>query len=170
MTASPVVSAQSWNGRHLKIAAVTPEERKLIIGQKVAARAYELTELRDFKPGNKDEDWRLAELEVVGPLNCGYLLFDRGLELRADAACFGEGTIEIYAEPRRLTLIGRSRNCEGGAATGMQSGKASPSQTVRSIELPFEIDPSQASAKFQGRMIVAYLPRACHEMAVSAAA
>lgn len=159
--AAPTFSTRSWNGRHLKVASATPEERKRIVRKIIATRAFQLSEAHGFEPGHALEDWRRAEAETQGPLNCGCLVLDRSLELSTDAACFGEGTIEIYVEPRRLTVCGKARECAADPGSVRAGAKTSSVSIIRKVDLPFEIDPSGISATFKGRMIQMELPKAC---------
>lgn len=167
--ATPSFSAPSWNGRHLKVASVTPEERNRIVREKIAIRAFQLSEAHGFEPGHGLEDWRKAEAEILGPLNCGCLVLDRSLKLSADAACFGEGTIEVYVEPRRLTICGKARECAADPGSVPAGTKPSSVSVIRKVDLPFEIDPSEVSATFKGRMIQMELPKACRNLTACAA-
>ncbi len=151
----PSWKSTSWNGRQLKIARVTPEERAAIIRAATAKEAFRISETRGFKPGHELEDWRRAESQVVRPLDCGFLVSDHRIELSTDAACFGEGEVEICVEPRHLTICGTERTCLPGAVS-----KFPDRPIIRTLELPIEIQPSQASAKFKGRTIEIDLPRA----------
>ncbi len=143
----------SWNGRRLKVARVTPGERAAIVRAAIAKRAFQISETRGLEPGHELEDWRRAESETVRPLNCGFLVSDHNFELSTDAACFGEGIIEICVEPRRLTVCGVERTCTREAVP-----KPPDRLTIRSLELPAEIEPSEVSASFKGRMIQMDLP------------
>ncbi len=167
--ASPSESALSWNGRRLKIASVTSEKRDQIIREAIATRAYQLSEARRFEPGHRHEDWRRAESETLGPLSCGCLVLDRSYELTADAASFGEGEIEIYAEPRRLTIRGKAQDYRATIRSIHAPEKNQAHSIIRVIELPFEIEPAEVSATFRGRMIQMDLPKACGKRAASAA-
>ncbi|HEV2523180.1 MAG TPA: DUF2934 domain-containing protein [Candidatus Acidoferrales bacterium] len=162
-------STRSWNGRRLKVASVTPEERKRIVRETIASRAFQLSEARGFEPGHGLDDWRRAEAEILGSLNCGCLVLDRSLELSTDAACFAEGTIEIYVEPRRLTICGKGRECAADPGSVQTGAKISSVSIVRNVDLPFEIDPSRVSATFKGRMIQIELPKACATLTACAA-
>jgi hypothetical protein len=166
---TPAFSTRSWNGRHLKVASVTPTERERIVREIIATRAFQLSEAHGFEPGHGLEDWRQAEAEVLRPLDCGCLVLDRSLELNTDAACFGEGTIEIYVEPKRLTVCGKAKDCPAAFGPDQPGTKGSPVSIVRKFDLPFEIDPSEVRAKFKGRMIQIELPKACKTLTACAA-
>lgn len=143
----------SWNGRRLKIARVTSGERAAVVRAAIAKRAFQISESRGLEPGHELEDWRRAESEIVRPLNCGFLVSDHNFELSTDSACFGEGEIEICVEPRRLTICGMERTRSQELVPNSASRLI-----VRSLELPAEIEPSEVSASFKGRMIQMDLP------------
>ncbi len=150
----PLFKSRSWNGRHLKITRVTPEERAGIVQAAIAKRAFQISESRGSEPGHELEDWRRAESEIPRPLNCGFIVLDHSIEVSTDAACFGEGEIGIYVEPRHLTISGTERTCMPEAVS-----KSPDRSIIRSLDLPLEIEPSEASARFRGRMIEIDLPR-----------
>jgi HSP20 family molecular chaperone IbpA len=151
----------------LKIASVTPEKREQIIRETIARRAFQLSEARKFEPGHSHEDWKHAESEIMGPLSCGCLMLDRNYVLSADAASFGEGEIEIYVEPRRLTIRGRAQDPRASTGSIYAGHKAHAYSIIRVIDLPVEIEPSEATATFRGRMIQMNLPKACEKRAAS---
>jgi HSP20 family protein len=160
----PSYEPKSRNGRHLKITHVTSDERVGIVRAAIANRAFQISESRRFEPGHELEDWRRAESEIVRPLNCGFLVSDRNIELNTDSACFGEGEIEIYVEPRRLTICGKEHTCTQEAIS-----ESAGHLIIRTFELPTEIDHSEVSARFKGRMIEIKLPRAYTKTKAAAA-
>jgi hypothetical protein len=156
----PSFIAKSWNGRHLRIRHVTAEERAAIIRDAVARRVAQNCETAGCEPNHELKDWRQAESEILRPLNCGFLVSDRGIELSTDASCFGEGEIEICLEPRHLTIFGMELNNTPEAVTESADFMPAGHAIIRTLELPFEIDPSEVSAKFKRRMIEIELPKA----------
>jgi len=159
----------SWNGRHLKITSVTQEEREGIVRGAIANRAFKISENRGFKPGRELEDWRRAESETMAPLNCGFLVTDHSIALCTDGACFGRGEIGICVEPRHLTICGTERTCMQEALPKSVGSKPADRLIIRSLELPLEIEPSEVSARFNGRMIEIELPRPFVKKRASAA-
>jgi len=155
----PSFRSSSWNGRHLKITRVTPQERARIVRDAIAKRAFQISESRGFEAGHELEDWRQAESEMLLPLNCGFIVLERSIELRTDAECFGAGEIEICVEPRHLTICGKETACPPDAAPKQADEKSAGHSMIRSLELPLEIEPSQVSARFRGRMIEIDLPK-----------
>ncbi len=149
-----------WNGRRLEIRQVTPEERATIIRDAVAKEVAQNCESCGCESGHELKDWRQAESEILHPLNCGFLVSDYSIKLSVDAAGFGEGEIEICVEPRHLTICGME--CAGAPGTLSKSAglKSASHSTIRTLELPLEIDPSQVSGEFKGRMLEIDLPKA----------
>jgi HSP20 family protein len=156
----PLFTARSWNGRHLKMTPVKTAERERIVQEAIAKRAFRISERRGFESGHELEDWRRAESEILRPLNCGFLILDRKIELSADGACFDKGEIEIFVEPRRVTICGNESVCPPEAAPRQADEKSGDRWIIRSLELPFDIEPSKAAAKFNGRLIEMDLPKA----------
>ncbi len=148
--------SKTWNGRRLVIKQVTPEERAAMIRDAIAKRAFQDREILGSRPGHELKEWRQAESEILAPLNCGFMVVDHGIELSADAVSFGEGEIEICVEPRHLTIRGKD-----GRPVPEAVADPADRSIVRTIELPIEIDPSEATAWFRGRMIQMELPKPC---------
>ncbi|HSZ19623.1 MAG TPA: DUF2934 domain-containing protein [Candidatus Acidoferrum sp.] len=157
---APFSIVKSSNGRHLRIRQVTPEERAAMIRDAVARRVAQNCETRGCEPGHELKDWRQAESEILRTLNCGFLVSDQSIELSTDAATFGVGEIEICLEPRHLTISGMDCNSTPETVTEPAGFMPDGHSIIRTLELPFEIDPSEVSARFKGRMIEIELPKA----------
>jgi HSP20 family molecular chaperone IbpA len=154
------LSRQIWNGRKLKISAVNPSEQTQRMRDAVGRRAYQLYQNRGFRPGQELQDWRRAEWEVVKPLSCGFLTQDAKISLNSDASFFQEGEIEICVEPRRLAVCGREDARKKETIPGSDPSLAYSDFVFRVLDLPAEIDPSQVTARFNGRVLEIELPRA----------
>jgi Hsp20/alpha crystallin family len=160
----PRFAAKSWNGRHLKIRRVTPVERAGIVQDAIAKKVLQNAEIRGFEAGRELKDWRLAESEILHPLNCGFLVLDNRVEVNTDAASFGEGEIQICVEPRNLMICGKDHTNSPDIAT-----KSADQAVIRTLELPLEIDPSAVTAGFRGRTIEIDFPKACAKNEIAAA-
>jgi hypothetical protein len=160
----PPITVKSWNGRHLKIRRVTPVERAGIVQDTIAKRVLQNGESRGFEAGHELKDWRLAESEILHPLNCGFLVLDNSVELCLDAASFGEGEIQICVEPRNLMICGKDHSYSPDIAS-----KSANESVIRTLELPLEIDPSAVTGGFRGRTIEIDLPKACAKNEIAAA-
>lgn len=126
----------------------------------VAWRAYHLFEVRGCVPGHETEDWARAEAEVVGPLTCGSLEQTNRVCLTADTSCFDDGPIELWLEPRRLTLCGFDPNCKPFPAPPGQPARPRGDWIFRVHELAVEVDPGGVIARFNGPALDIYLAKA----------
>ena len=157
---TPSSSERSWKGRQLKIASVAPIQQRKRIHDAIARRAFEICNSRGCEAGHQLEDWKRAKAEILRPLDCGFLVCDDKLDLSTDAACFEEGEIEIWAEPRRLTICGKEQICRRGAALEKVSANRESDLIFRYLDLPFEINPAHVTARFRGRTLEIELPKA----------
>jgi hypothetical protein len=150
---------QAWNGRKLKISAVNSSDQNQRMRDVVACRAHQIYRNRGSRPGQELQDWHCAESEVVKPLSCGYLIEDAKISLNTDASLFQEGEIEIRVEPGRLTVCGRACARAKEMALGSDDSVSHSDFVFRVLDLPVEIDPSQVTARFNGRVLEIDLPR-----------
>ncbi len=157
---SPSSTERSSSGRRLKIASVTPSQQRKRIHDAIAQRAFHISESRRCEPEHQLEDWQRAESEILRPLNCGFLMLDDKIGLSTDATCFEEGEIEIYVEPRRLTICGKERVCKPGATPEKGVSRLKSNLVFHFLDLPLEIKPSQVTARFKGRTLEIDLPKA----------
>ena len=151
---------RSWNGRILKITAVSASEQSKRIRDAIALRAFQICERRGCGAGRGREDWRRAESEILAPLNCGHLVLDDKIRLSTDAAYFEKGEIEVCVEPRRLTICGTASRCTPLLTPESSSLQAHKDLIFRTLDLPIEVEASQATARFRGRFLEIDLPKA----------
>lgn len=151
---------QSWNGRHLTITFVTPNKRDARIHDAIAKKAFRIWESRGFVLGHQLEDWRRAESETLRPLTCGFLVLDDKIELNTDPALFDEGEITVWVEPLRLTICGKERVCKPGDTLVKGGSGLNGDLIFRFLDIPFEIEPFCATARFKGRALEIDLPKA----------
>ena len=151
---------RSWNGRNLKLTLVDPEEQINRIRDTIALRAFQICERRGCGAGRGREDWQRAESELLAPLNCGHVIQDDKIWSSTDAAYFEKGDIEVCVEPRPLTLCGTPAKCTPLLTPENSGSQARKDFIFRTFELPVEIEPSQAAARFRGRFLEIDLPKA----------
>ncbi|MHB8485911.1 MAG: Hsp20/alpha crystallin family protein [Candidatus Acidiferrales bacterium] len=96
----------------------------------------------------------------MAPLNCGHLLLDDKIRLSTDAAYFEKGDVEVCVEPRRLTICGTASRCSPLLTPESSSLQAHKDLIFRTLDLPVEIEASQATARFRGRFLEIDLPKA----------
>jgi len=144
----------------LMIRLVAGDELQSKMHDAVAWRAYRLFEVRGCVPGHETEDWARAESEVVGPLTCGSLDQDYRICLTADTTCFDEGPIEMWMEPRRLTLCGFDPNHKLLPVPPGQPERTRRDLIFRVHEFAVELDPAGVIARFNGPALDIYLAKA----------
>jgi len=152
----------------LRIRAAAGDGLKGRIHEAVAWRAFELYEARGGKPGHDAEDWKQAEREVVRPLPCGTVEQDHRICLTADTSCFERGPIELWLEPRRLTLAGPVK--PGKAFPEREGPFAQSRDRVFFVhDFPVDVDPAVVTARFNGPALDIYVAKAGARMARMAA-
>jgi len=144
----------------LRIRYVTGSELDSKIQAAVAWRAFQLYEARGRVPGRQVEDWARAEAEVVAPLQCGALEQDYRVCLTTDASCFEEGPIEMWLEPRRLTLCGFDANHKPLPGPPGEPARPRKDWIFRVHEFPVELNPAGVTARFNGPALDIYLVKA----------
>jgi Protein of unknown function (DUF2934) len=147
--------------RHeLKIRAVLGNNLKSKIHEAIAWRAYQLYEQQGCVPGHDLENWARAEQEVVCPLDCGVLAQDHRVCVTADASQFDDGSIELYAEPRRITLAGFDRSRRPIPTPPGEPVPPRRDWIFRVHEFEVDLDPANVTARFNGPVLNIYLAKA----------
>jgi HSP20 family molecular chaperone IbpA len=81
------------------------------------------------------------------------MVVDGGLWVSVDASHFHEGTINIWVAPRRMTISGKSKS-RLQSAEGTRGIPAREEEIMfREVELPVEVDPSNATACINGKFL-----------------
>ncbi|HXQ26055.1 MAG TPA: Hsp20/alpha crystallin family protein [Candidatus Acidoferrales bacterium] len=125
----------------------------------VARRAFQIFESRGGGAGHEQQDWSLAESEIVRPLSCGVLETQHGVEVAMDLAGFEvRRGIEIVAEPHRLVLC-------GFGSTQDEYGKARPKkgpfpEIFRTVNLPAAVDATKIESVLRGHVLQIRVPKA----------
>jgi hypothetical protein len=139
-------------GEKLNIAVVAAEEQVTRVHAAVARRAFEIFEKRGTG-AHEEEDWRQAEAALLKPVCIGRMVVDGGLWVSVDASHFHEGTINIWVAPRRMTISGKPKS-RLQSAEGTRGTRAREEEIMfREVELPVEIDPSNATACINGKFL-----------------
>jgi HSP20 family protein len=126
----------------------------------IARRAFMVSKDRGFVPGHEVEDWKRAESEVLRPLCGGWTVKDDDrLAVTESALGYKEGAIEVYVAPRRLTIFGKERTALPHNMLEEGRSKAPEKEIVRILDLPVEVDPSGATARFDHCMLEIFLPK-----------
>jgi hypothetical protein len=125
----------------------------------VTRRAFQISEARGFTPGHELEVWKRAESEIVSPLFGGWTAATGGIVVTATASLYKEGAIEICVEPRRLAVFGTQRASTGQKMLAEDRYNTQEKEIVRILDLPVEVDPSGATARFDHCMLEISLPK-----------
>ena len=147
----------------LKIRYAIGSDLETKIQAAVAWRAYQLFESRGCVAGHEVEDWGRAQAEVVAPLQCGTLEQDHRVCLTTDATCFDEGPIEIWLEPRRLTLCGFDPNRKPFPVPPGQPAPSRKDWIFRVHDFAVELHPGGLTARFNGPALDIYVVKASAE-------
>ncbi len=124
-------------------------ERLREIDRTIAERAYELFEERGYAHGNDLDDWFRAEAEMLQPVSCDLKESSQAITVVAPVRGFTAVELAVTAEPRRLVVSGKHEE------------KARGKRMVRcAIDLPAEVDPTEAKAVLRGELLGVVLPKA----------
>jgi HSP20 family molecular chaperone IbpA len=126
----------------------------------IARRAFGVFESRGHVHGRDQEDWFLAESELLTPVKFHISESGEQLTARAEVPGFDRQEIKVSLEPRRLSVSGKSEPREDH-----QSGKHGHSSRhaqlmLAVIDLPTEVDLSKARATLKDGGLVVVMPKA----------
>jgi Protein of unknown function (DUF2934) len=113
----------------------------------IAKRAYEIYECQGHRRGHNQENWYLAESEILQPLFCGILESkDKSIVSLFSSALDAKDTreIEVVAEPHRLILIGKKQPDSQSEKQGY---------IYRVLPLKEEFDPSSLKLRQNGPLL-----------------
>ncbi len=156
----PITIHQAPHLQELRIRAVLGNDLQNKMHDAIAWRAYRLYEEQGAKPGHDVEHWQRAFAEAVRPLDCGVIVQDRRVCLTADASLFDDGPFEIYVEPRRITLCGFDRYHRPIPTAPGEPVRARRDWIFRVYDLDVDVDPREATARFNGPVLNIYLAKA----------
>jgi HSP20 family protein len=126
----------------------------------IARRAFEIFESRGYVHGNDQEDWFLAESELLTPVKFHLAVSGEQLTARAEVPGFSTQEIKVSVEPRRLSISGKTEPREK-RKSGKHSHSLSPAQLMfRVIDLPAEVDLSKVRATLSDGTLEVAMPRA----------
>jgi len=138
-------TARLGEGPAVEVKIGNASEALKAIQAAVAKRAYEAFQRRGSRPGSDQEDWRVAEGEVLQPLCCGILESRHNAEVSVHCSELGVKDIEeieVCVEPHRLILVGKKRS---------RSGAREEAVVYRVLPSAAELDPSVVKAKLKQR-------------------
>ncbi|MCI0626643.1 MAG: Hsp20 family protein [Acidobacteria bacterium] len=143
-------------------------DRTREVYESLSRPAYDLFESRSHQHGHDLEDWLCAESELLCPVPIEIKWSSEQVTVRAEVPGFTAPEIEISAEPRRLFISGKrtlsaEQTTEETACTEQRS-----KEMFREIELPAEVDPSQATAILKDGVLNITLPKTVSSQAARA--
>jgi HSP20 family molecular chaperone IbpA len=118
----------------------------------IAERAYSLFMLRGGEHGHDVEDWLIAESELIQPLALRIEETDSELNVQANVSGFRAEDILISIEPREVVISGTN---EVNNLTASQRA----AELFHTLRLPYEIDPTRATADIRQELLYLTLPR-----------
>jgi HSP20 family molecular chaperone IbpA len=138
---------------------LTVLERMREVFESISRRAYDLFENRNREHGHDVEDWLRAESELLCLVPVEVKGSNDSVTVRAEVPGFTAPEIEINAEPQRLFISGKKTNSaeqktEETLCTGQRS-----KEIFYAIDLPAEVDPSQATATLKDGVLNITLPK-----------
>jgi hypothetical protein len=125
----------------------------------IARRAFQISEARGFPPGHETEDWQRAESEIVSPFCGAWTVANDRIVVTTTASLYKECAIEICVEPHRLAIFGKQRTSSGHNMLAEGRYNTQEKEIVRILELPVEVDPVGATARFDHCMLEISLPK-----------
>ena len=146
--------------QELRIRPVVGNELKNKIHAAVAWRAYQFYEECGRLFGHDVEDWERAEAKVVRPMDCGVLVEDNRVCLTVDPSLFDDGPIELYVEPRRITLCGYDPSRRPLPTAPGEPPRVRRDWIFRVHDFDVDVDPSAVTARFNGPVLNVYLAKA----------
>lgn len=120
----------------------------------IAQRAYEIYESRGGGHGVDQDDWFTAEGELLPKILVEYEVTDSAVRLSAQVPGFDAKDLEVEVGHRRAVICGVHMGPKR-AEDGQYEKKK---KVMRVIDLPFDVDPTQAVATLQGGTLRAVLP------------
>jgi HSP20 family protein len=126
----------------------------------IARRAFEIFESRGHLHGNDREDWFLAESELLTPVK--FHLSESGEQLiaRAEIPGFNRQEIKVSVEPRRLSISGKAELREDHPSGKHTDALGHAHLMFRVIDLPTEVNLSEAKATFNVGTLEVVMPKA----------
>jgi HSP20 family protein len=125
----------------------------------IARRAYELFEKRGYAHGQDSEDWLKAESEILRPVRMEVTDTPDSLIARSRVSGFEPSQLSVSVEPQKLAVAGRreiSEVVKAGEEVRTTSGSV---QFLEVMDLPAQVDPTQATATLKGDVLEVTLPK-----------
>ena len=132
----------------------------------IARRAFELFENNGKSFGRDLENWFRAESELLRPLQLEMTESDDTLNIKVEVPGFNTKELEIYIEPRKLTLVGKHEYREENKKAKTIYSERCSNEIMRVLDLPAQVDSSKASATLKDGILSIELPKAAQAKTV----
>ena len=134
-------------------------DRMREVYESISRRAYDLFESRSYQHGHDAEDWLCAESELLCLVPLEIKWSDEQVTVRAEVPGFTAPDIKISAEPQRLFISGKRTLSAEQTREETACSEQRSKEIFRAIELPAEVDPSQATATLKDGVLNIALPK-----------
>lgn len=125
------------------------------INQRIARRAYERYESREFAHGHDADDWLAAESEIVLNVPADIAETEAHLTIRAGVPGFSERDVEVRVAPRSVCITGNRQTLSEHTVETSAGSTRAANRIFRVLDLPCEIDPVRVDASLgDGRLEV----------------
>jgi HSP20 family molecular chaperone IbpA len=142
------------------ISSHDPLDDQLQFNLLVRSCAYQLYVVRGCQTGHALDDWLEAETLVQnseGWCPVGFIDLDNVVDVEASVGDFKAEDLEVWVDPYRLIIsgdLGRTEKAQGRALLARK-----PHPIFKSLSLPVEVDPFQATAELNCGMLHVVLPK-----------
>jgi HSP20 family molecular chaperone IbpA len=120
----------------------------------IAQRAFEIYESRGGGHGSDQDDWFMAEGELLPKLPIEYNVTEGAVQLTIQVPGFTAKDLEVEVGHQRAVIFGIHVDSNQTAA-GNGKGK----KMIGVADLPFDVDPQSARATLQSGTLEIVLPR-----------
>ena len=120
----------------------------------IAQRAYEIYESRGGGHGSDQDDWFMAEAELLPKLPIEYNVTDSAVRLTTQVPGFDAKDLEVEVGHQRAVIFGMHVESKQAAA-----GNPKVKKMIGVAELPFDVEPEAARATLQNKTLRIVLPR-----------
>jgi HSP20 family molecular chaperone IbpA len=120
----------------------------------IAQRAFEIYESRGGGHGFDQDDWFMAERELVPELPIVYDVTDNAVQLTMQVPGFEANDLEVEVGHQRAVIFGMHVESKQAAA-----GNPKVKKMIGVAELPFDVEPEAARATLQNKTLRIVLPR-----------
>ena len=128
--------------------------------QRIARRAFEYFERDQGATGHDRDHWMAAERELFHPVHIMVAEQEQTLVLQAEVPGFGANELQLGLGPRRLAIVGKKDSVKEQLGGSTLYQEPCSSELLRVIDLPAEVDASEAIAVLKDGVLQLSLPKA----------